>query len=252
MVPADVGQRLRVIVRAVGSFGEATATSSTTSTVTALPPSNTTPPTINSASGVGQTVSLDAPGVWTGTNLGAPTYKWQRCTTPTTCADIAGATGTSYVLAAADVGKTVRLAETRTGTGGTGTAFSAQTPTVVSDPPDNNTPPAIDDLTPQVGQTLNVNDGAWSNPTPTSFTRKWQRCTPANVCTDIPGATGPSYIVVAADSGNKLQVVVTANGPFGNSAPGRPRRRPRPSWPTRRTTRFRRRSTTPLHRTGRR
>jgi hypothetical protein len=221
VVSADVGQKIRVQVIAFGSFGVATATSAQTSTVVALPPSNTTPPTINAASGIGQTVSLDDPGVWTGTNLGAPTYKWQRCTTPTSCADIAGATNPAgYVLATADVGNTVRLAETRTGPGGTATAFSAQTPTVVSDPPNNNTPPSIDDVTPEVGQTLNVNDGAWSNPTPSGFSRKWQRCTvPGNVCTDIAGATGSSYVVVAADSGNKLQVVVTANGPFGNSAP---------------------------------
>ena len=64
--------------------------------------------------------------------------------------------------------------------------------------------------TAQVGHTLTANKGAWSGSTPMTYTYKWQR----EGTTTITGATGSTYVPVAADVGHKLDVVVSA----GNSA----------------------------------
>jgi hypothetical protein len=62
--------------------------------------------------------------------------------------------------------------------------------------------------TPAQGQTLTLDEGAWSGG-PTSYTYAWTRCT-NGACTPIPGATSASYVVTSADSASTLQVAVTA------------------------------------------
>ena len=55
-------------------------------------------------------------------------------------------------------------------------------------------------------QTLDFNfEGA---PTPT-YTYQWQRCTDANTCTNISGATGATYTLVADDVGNQVRAIIT-------------------------------------------
>jgi uncharacterized repeat protein (TIGR02543 family) len=55
-------------------------------------------------------------------------------------------------------------------------------------------------------QTLDFNfEGA---PTPT-YTYQWQRCTDADTCTNISGATGATYTLVADDVGNQVRAVIT-------------------------------------------
>ena len=57
------------------------------------------------------------------------------------------------------------------------------------------------------GATLTATAGAWTNAA--SFTYQWLRCS-ASGCAAIPGATRPTYTVVAADQGRRLAVQVTA------------------------------------------
>jgi uncharacterized repeat protein (TIGR02543 family) len=55
-------------------------------------------------------------------------------------------------------------------------------------------------------QTLDFNfEGA---PTPT-YTYQWQRCSNADTCTNISGATGATYTLVADDVGNQVRAVIT-------------------------------------------
>jgi hypothetical protein len=88
-----------------------------TLTATALPavptafPEEPQPPTISGTAVVGQTLT-DAHGGWTN----KPTsydYKWERCNgSGHSCVAIGGATAQSYTPSAADVGSTLRVAET--------------------------------------------------------------------------------------------------------------------------------------------
>jgi hypothetical protein len=70
-------------------------------------------------------------GTWSGTQPISLTYQWRRCDAAgSNCANIAGATGTSYVVAAGDLGFTLRVRETATNSAGSAFADSAQTAVV--------------------------------------------------------------------------------------------------------------------------
>jgi hypothetical protein len=68
-------------------------------------------------------------------------------------------------------------------------------------------PPTITGV-PAVGQTLTLDEGAWTG-APSTFTYVWLRCDQSSTCTPIAGATKRSYTVTAADSGYALRVAVT-------------------------------------------
>ena len=59
--------------------------------------------------------------------------------------------------------------------------------------------------TPQAGETLSVTDGTWTGDAPITYSRVWRRDGAA-----IPGATGTTYDMAAADVGKHIAVAVTA------------------------------------------
>jgi subtilisin family serine protease len=63
------------------------------------------------------------------------------------------------------------------------------------------------------GATLTASVGDWSGGA-TTFAYQWLRCA-TGACTPIRGATLPTYTVVAADRGSRLEVRVTATGDGG-------------------------------------
>jgi hypothetical protein len=68
----------------------------------------------------------------------------------------------------------------------------------------------------QQGSGVAASTGAWSN-SPTGFSYQWVRCDPS--CNPISGATGETYVVTSSDTGNGLEVTVTAaNGSGSTSA----------------------------------
>jgi hypothetical protein len=93
-------------------------------------PTNTTLPTITGTAQQGQTLTAHN-GSWTGEPTGFA-YQWQRCdSTGANCSPIATATAQTYLLVAADVGSTLRVAVTASNAGGNSTpASSAQTAVV--------------------------------------------------------------------------------------------------------------------------
>jgi hypothetical protein len=99
--------------------------------VQAAPPSNTSPPTIAGSPQLGATLTATT-GTWSG-NPSSYAYQWRRCdTSGGSCAAIAGATSSTYTLAGADVGATIRVAVTASNSGGSSTAVSD--PTAVIQP----------------------------------------------------------------------------------------------------------------------
>jgi hypothetical protein len=127
---ADVGATLRVAVTASSASKSTTATSAPTGVVQAAgAPVSTSLPTITGTPQVGQTLTAGT-GSWTG----APTsfaFQWQHCdASGANCADIGGATGGTYVVAAGDAGSTIRVVVTATNGVGSATAASATTAVV--------------------------------------------------------------------------------------------------------------------------
>ena len=70
--------------------------------------------------------------------------------------------------------------------------------------PTNTVPPFISGLL-AVGETLTASDGTWTGDAPITYARVWRRDGAT-----IPGATGTTYVTVAADVGKTIAVAVTA------------------------------------------
>jgi hypothetical protein len=77
-------------------------------TAAALVPIDVSAPAITGTAVQGQTLTAST-GVW-GDTPTAYAYQWQRCdATGTTCADVAGATASTYAVTSADAGVTLRV-----------------------------------------------------------------------------------------------------------------------------------------------
>ena len=194
-------------------------------------------PAISGTAQVGRTLSVDLTGI--GDINGVPTeadafsYQWLRVSGGTE-SPIAGATGASYTLLAADEGHTIKVQVTFTDLaagqryydeGFEETLASAETATVAAASGANVAATGAPSIigTAQVGRTLSVNrsgisDGNGVPASASAFSYQWQRVsggTPGN----IAGATGATYTLVAADEGKRVQVVVSFddNGGFSES-----------------------------------
>jgi hypothetical protein len=181
-------------------------------------PAPATPPTITGTAKSGETLTV-TPGTWA-TPPTSVAYQWQRCSDAgTACANINGATTTTYVPTSADVGNTDRVVATATDAGGTSDSPSAVTAVVVSGAaPVNSVPPTVTG-TPTEGQTLVAADGTWAGAAPIAFTYAWSRCdATGGACTAITGAASKTYTLVAADIDKTLRVTVTAKNTPGTAA----------------------------------
>ena len=132
----DTGSRIRVRVTASNADGSAVAASNATSTVAAAsqPPARTAEPRITGTVRVGSTLTA-TPGQWSN-NPTSFAYQWVRCPTTggnaegTDCGAIGGATAQAYQLAAADLGRRLRVRVTASNADGSATAASNATATI--------------------------------------------------------------------------------------------------------------------------
>ncbi len=179
-------------------------------------PVNTSLPTISGTVKQGQTLSASN-GSWTGSPT-AYAYRWDRCTASgAICADIGGATSSSYVLALGDVGSTIRVVVTASNSHGSASATSSQTAVVTGLPPANTSLPTISGTVTQ-GHTLTASNGSWSN-SPTGYGYQWRRCNSSGAsCSDISGAGSSAYALVLADADSTIRVVVTATNIWGSTS----------------------------------
>jgi hypothetical protein len=184
---------------------------------TPSPPVNTLPPNISGMPQDGQTLTATT-GNWSGAQPIAYAYQWRRCgASGANCADVAGATGTSYAVTGADVGSTLRVVVTATNAEGAATATSAATGVAqsASSAPANTSAPTVSG-TAQDGQTLHAGPGGWSGTQPMTYAYRWRRCDASGAaCSDITGATDANYTLTGADVGSTLRVVVTATNSVG-------------------------------------
>lgn len=215
LTSTDVGRTIRVKVTATNGSGSGNATSAQTATVTAAAPANTALPTITGTAKDGQTLTATT-GAWTGTATITYTRQWRRCdSTGASCTDISGQTASTYILNAADVGRTVRVVVTATNSAGNASATSAQTATVTTAAPANTALPAITG-TAKEGQALSASTGTWTGSATITYAYQWQNC--SSSCTAISGATLSTYRLAASDVGRTVKVVVTATNSAGNAS----------------------------------
>jgi hypothetical protein len=212
---ADVASKIRVVVTATNGAGSANATSAATAAVTAVAPANTAAPTITGTAKEGELLTA-GPGTWSGTAPITYTYQWQACSP--SCADISGATASTYRLVAAQVGKTMKVVVTATNSAASPSATSVASATVTTGPPINLTLPAITG-TAQIGQTLTTTSGSWAGSGPIATAVQWKRCDNAGAnCTVIPGANNTTYTLTSSDVGSKLLATVGAASDAGNAS----------------------------------
>jgi hypothetical protein len=129
LTTSDIGHRMRVVVTARNSAGSGTATSDPTGVVrsSGSAPSASSKPTISGNPQEDQTLSV-AHASWQGTKPISVADQWQRCdASGANCADLAGATGTTYNATSADVGHTLRVRETASNSRGTSAVTSDPT-----------------------------------------------------------------------------------------------------------------------------
>ena len=214
---SDVGDTIRVIVAASNTGSSAESTSEKTGTVVALAPSNTTPPAISGTAEDGQRLSASA-GEWAGTPPIEYGYQWERCNgSGESCANISGATGSSYTLGTGDLGTTLRVKVTASNGGGSASVSSGAT-SVVVEPPVDTAAPAISG-TPRQGQELTASTGTWTAYPEASYTYQWERCYGEGAsCADLSGATEAKYLLGAVVAGSILRVTVTATSSAGSAS----------------------------------
>lgn len=219
---ADVGSRLRVLVTASNAGGEATpAFSDPTAVVTGGAPTFSGEPRVTGSAVAGQRLSASN-GTWTGDQPMTFAYQWVRCGTDggnsdgSNCTNIAGATGTTYVLTSAEVGSRIRVRVTATNSSGSQTSASNPTDVVKANAPVNSKPPSVSGTWVE-GQTVTVSRGTWTGASIT-FTYQWLRCnSTGGSCTAIAGSTGTQYKLTPSDIGRKIRVNVTARNSGGGT-----------------------------------
>jgi hypothetical protein len=208
--PSDVGKSITVAVTGTKpAYTTVTRTSEAVGPVTSGELVAGTP-TIDGTPQVGVTLTGDA-GEWpSGTTFA---YQWSVDGAP-----VAGATGLTFTPRAADVDLPVTFTVTGSRTGyEPATATSAPSADVVPGELTLTPVPAVSGVR-QVGRTLTAVPGTWDAGVTLAYawTRNGQ---------PIPGATRPTYTLVAADRGATVRVVVVGTKPgyetaFGTSAPG--------------------------------
>ncbi|MGI9824724.1 sunset domain-containing protein [Agromyces sp. Marseille-Q5079] len=190
----DLGKALTVTV--TGTATAYTTASKTSTPVTVAAGTLTAPtPTIAGIRAVGRTLTA-APGTWSPSGV-AFTYQWKRAGV-----SITGATASTYVLTAADLGKTLTVTTTgKKAAYSTLAKTSVATTAVAAGTLAASTPTISGTRT--VGKTLTAAPGTWS-PSGVALTYQWKRAGIA-----ITGATKSTYVLTASDLGKSLTVIVT-------------------------------------------
>ncbi|MGH2942471.1 MAG: hypothetical protein ACRDLN_06835, partial [Solirubrobacteraceae bacterium] len=184
----------------------------------AAAPTPTALPSISGNARAGQ-ILTSTTGTFAGTAPITYTRAWQRCDeTGAACSPIAAAGAATYTLAAADVGKTIRVTVTATNLEGSANATSAATVVIAPlSPPTNDAGglPVISG-TARDGQVLSATDGTWTGTAPITFTRLWQRCNAGGgSCSSLAGAA--THTLTSNDVGSTIRVQVTAKNADGQT-----------------------------------
>jgi hypothetical protein len=171
------------------------------------PPVATGLPSVSGSNAAGGQQSTTK-GSWS-TNCGAAItdyrYKWQQ-DGPNNGTDIPGATSSTYVTTAADMGHSVNSAVSACDSAGCASYMPSATNsgTIVCEAPQNTTAPSVSGDG-AVGWEQDVSTGSWSSGCPITYRYQWQK---DGSTSGLPANS--SYVPVGADIGSTLSASVTA------------------------------------------
>ncbi len=213
MTAADIGFRVRLDARR----GTRVTRSAVTRVVTPMIPRAAIRPKITGTAGPGVTLQA-SPGRWLPAGRAVRTsYQWLRCLDGR-CTPITGSRGTTHLVdAATDARATLRVDVTAVATvrglRAVGRASSLQTSSVLV-AVSLASPPTISGAGVE-GSTLTASPGTWSSHgLPVATSQQWMRC--RTTCDAIPGATGLTHALTAADVGARLRLDVAASSPVAS------------------------------------
>ena len=173
-------------------------------------------PTISGTAQVGETLTADTSSIADPDGLTNALYSYQWiANNGTSDTDITGATDSTHTLVAADEGKTVKVRVSFTDDADNEeTLTSAATAATAAPAPEENSPATGEPTkggTAQVGETLTADVSGIADPdglTNALYSYQWI-ANNGTSDTDITGATGSTYTLVAADEGKTVKVRVS-------------------------------------------
>jgi hypothetical protein len=141
-IPRHPARRIIVVAATALALAILAAAGIAATNGTSVVPSNTQPPVVSGTPEVGNVLTT-TDGSWNGTTPFTFTHQWRRCDkTGGGCANISGATQSSYKLQGADGGHSLRAVVTAKNSDGTDSATSVPTAVVPAAPVSNNGCPA--------------------------------------------------------------------------------------------------------------
>ena len=215
LVAADEDKAIKVRVSFTDDAGHAeTLTSAATDAVAATPSSPATgQPTISGMARVGETLTVGTSGIADSDGLTNVTFAYQWIADDS---DIAGATGSTYTLVAADEGKAIKVRVSFTDDASHAESLtSAATAGVAATPNSAATGAPTITGTVQVGETLTAGTSGMADSdglTNVTFAYQWIADD-----ADIAGATASTYTPVAADEGKAIKVRVSFTDDAGHA-----------------------------------
>ncbi|HXO49322.1 MAG TPA: LamG-like jellyroll fold domain-containing protein, partial [Mycobacterium sp.] len=219
---SDAASTVRVVVTATDAGSHSTEAVSPPLAVSAATLVDVAAPSISGSDQEGQALNADV-GIWTGSGAIDYAYQWKRCNEAgESCSSLSGATESSYTPVAGDIGHTLKVVVTGSGTAGTESVSSSATPVIGAEPfaPIEVEEPTLEGYG-TVGDTLTAQYGLWAGTETISYSYEWQTCNAeGGKCKEIEGATSASYVLTESEIGSTVRVVVTATNTTGNeSAP---------------------------------
>ncbi len=200
LTQADVGAAIAVTVSWTDDGGmDESLTSAATAAVANVNDTPTGAVTITGTATQGETLTAVTDTIADADGLGTFSYQWKRDGTA-----IPGATGSTYVLAQADVGAAITVTVSWTDDGGTAESLTSSATAMVANVNDDPTGAVTIAGTATQGETLTAVTDTIADPDGLgTFTYQWKRDG-----ADIAGATGSTYVLAQADVGAAITVTV--------------------------------------------
>ena len=225
---SQLGKYLVAGVTATNSLGSVTRYTMSTAQITAIP-TVVTEPAVSGTRVTGNLLTVSE-GSWVAFPEADTSHQWFRCvnavssasaTLPSNCAEIPGATSTTYRQVADDASRFITVRTTKTNTVGTtnrwavATVATTQPPTVTADPSLSGTA--------SLSSIITANPGTWQGSTPLSFSYQWFACDARTLSTSSSinencvslSATSTTYQVQQAALGKFLVAAVTVSNSAG-------------------------------------
>jgi hypothetical protein len=207
VIEEDAGNTLSCKVTAHNTAGEASEVSSNQVKIPGKAPENRVSPELIGQPAAEKQLTCRQ-GEWTGSEPITYTFHWLR-----NGAQIAGETGVTYTVQAADEGKEISCEVTATNS--TGKASKKSNPKLIQEATfTSTTAPSITGK-PEKGQKLTCSGAKWSQPTSGAETYEWEREKTNGSKETIAGAKSETLVVEEGDVGDVLYCVVGATNSTG-------------------------------------